>query len=291
MAGGAGKTEQLAAFARLLRAARVIHPFPTLANVVAVALFAAVASHGAPPAGALLRLLLVMLLIQSAIGAANDAADAELDRASKPWKPIVCGALTRSGAWAIAGIAAAGAALLAATFGPAAWLAAMGGLACGLAYDLGLKRTAFSVVPYLIALPLLPLWVWIALDRYSAGLLWEYPLGILIGLSLYLGNTAPDIADDLAGGVRGAAHRLGPRRAQIGSWLALGGAIALGVALAPLAGYRLRLVLPAGAAAALCVVGAIAVSRDGSRAALLRAWALLIAGGLVFGLGWLAAAP
>jgi len=44
----------------------------------------------------------------------------------------------------------------------------MAGMACGLAYDLGLKRTRFSVVPYLIALPLLPLWVWTALGRFHA---------------------------------------------------------------------------------------------------------------------------
>lgn len=277
---------------RLARAARVIHPFPTLANVLATGLFALIAAHGRPPAGRTALLLATMFCIQCAIGATNDARDVELDRASKPWKPIVAGALGRGSAWVIAGTAAIAACLLATRFGPAGWALALAGLACGLAYDLGLKRSRFSVVTYLIALPLLPLWVWVALDRFSAGLLWEYPLGALIGVSLYLGNTAPDIAADAAAGVAGAAHRLGLRRTLLGAWGALALAIGAGLGLAPVAGYELRLVAAGGGVGLLCLAAAVALSlRGGGREALLRAWALLIAGGLAFGLGWLAAAP
>jgi len=53
--------------------------------------------------------------------------------------------LLRAALFALAGCA------LAATFGPIAWALAVAGLACGLAYDVKLKRTRFGVVPYLLA--------------------------------------------------------------------------------------------------------------------------------------------
>ena len=43
--------------------------------------------------------------------------------------------------------------------------------------------------------------------------------------------------------------------------------------------------------AAFALLGAIFVARNGRRADLLRAWGLLIAGSLAFGLAWLTAAP
>ncbi len=277
--------------ARSLVAVRVIHPFPTLANVVATALFALVAARGLPDGGRLARLLLVMFCVQSAIGAANDAMDVELDRATKPYKPIVAGALSRRAAWLVAGAAAALACLVALTLGPGGWALAMAGLACGLAYDLGLKRTAWSVATYIVALPLLPLWVWTALGRFSPALLWAYPLGALLGVALYLGNTAPDVAADARAGVHGAAHRLGERGAVLGSRLALALAVVAGLALAPLAGYRTGLVAAGAGAALLALAGAVSVSRRGDAPGLRRAWALLIAGSLAFGVAWLAAAP
>jgi len=276
---------------RLLSAARVIHPFPVFANVVAVALFALVAARGAPDGGRLLRMLVVMFCLQSAIGAANDAADVELDRLAKPWKPIVAGALSRRAAWLVAAGAAAAGGALALTLGVGGWALAMAGLACGLAYDLGLKRTPWSIVTYIVALPLLPLWVWTALGRFSAALLWAYPLGALLGVSLYLGNTAPDIESDARAGVRGLAHRLGERGAVLGSRLALALAVAAGLVLAPLAGYRTGVVAAGAGAALLALAAAIGVSRRGGEAGLGRAWGLLIAGSLAFGIGWLAAAP
>jgi 4-hydroxybenzoate polyprenyltransferase len=275
---------------RWLRAARVIHPFPTLANVLAVCLFAGIAEGGVPPAGATTRLAASMLLLQAAIGAANDAVDADLDRASKPSKPIASGALSTRQAWAVAAVGAILGLAVAATFGTAAWLLAVAGLSCGLAYDLRLKRTAWSATPYLVALPLLPLWVWTALGRFHAGLLAEYPLGVLIGLALYLGNTAPDIAADSAAGVRGAAHRLGLRRTLRLAWSAQGAAILLGTLLALTEGYSIVVLLPASALAALLLGAAILVARPRSSELLVRAWGLLVASSLVFAAGWLASA-
>jgi 4-hydroxybenzoate polyprenyltransferase len=277
---------------RFAVALRVIHPFPTLANVVAVALFAALAARGTPPAGAVARLMVTMFLIQSAIGAANDAFDVGLDRAAKPWKPIVAGALSRRAAALLAVTAALSACLLAATFGPAGWALAMAGLACGLAYDAGLKRTPLSLLTYLLALPLLPLWIWVALGRFSPALLWEYPLALLVGASLYLGNTAPDVEDDLAAGVSGLAHRLGRRGALAAAWGALGLALVLAQPLALAAGYDLALVVSGVGASTVLFAGAIALAlRQPSPVGLRRSWAVLVLATIVFAVGWLAAAP
>lgn len=292
MDAAAGARAHLHGWRRWAVALRVVHPFPTLANVVTVALFAALAARGAPPAAALLRLLATMLLIQSAIGAANDAFDVELDRTTKPWKPIVAGALSRRAAALLSAIAALAACGLAATFGFAGWALAMAGLACGLVYDAGLKRTPLSLLTYLLALPLLPLWIWVALDRFSAALLWEYPLALLVGASLYLGNSAPDVEDDLAAGVHGLAHRLGRRGALLAGWGALGLALVLALPLAALAGYDLAVVLSGVTAGALLLgAAALLALRQPSAAGLRASWAVLVAAVVLFAFGWLAGAP
>ncbi len=277
---------------KILRACRVIHPFPTLANVVAVFLFALVAWHGLPPWSRLLRLLLVMLFIQSAIGAANDAYDVDLDRLTKPWKPIVAGALSRRSAGTLAGAAAIAACIVCATLGFGPWLAGMGGLACGLAYDAGLKRTPFSVATYLLALPLLPIWIWSALGRLAPGLLWEYPLGVLVGAALYLGNTAPDIDSDVAAGVTGAAHQLGTRGALLGGWICLALALALGPIIAVPAGYQTGRVIAAALMAGALLLVAVGLCLLRPLPAVMRiGWGLMIAASLLFAVGWLSSAP
>ena len=63
---------------RLLRAARVIHPFPTLLNVAATAGLAVVAARGVADGSLLARMLLLMLCAQSAIGIVNDLCDRDL---------------------------------------------------------------------------------------------------------------------------------------------------------------------------------------------------------------------
>ena len=276
---------------RALYALRVIHPLPTVANALSVGMFALIARHGRPPIGSLLVLLATIFLIQGSIGAANDAFDVDLDRLSKPYKPIVAGAISRRAAVVVAVISAIAACAIASSFGLAAWLLAMTGLACGITYDAGLKSTRFSVLAYVLAMPLLPLWVWVALDRFSLGLLWVYPFGILIGISLYLGNTAPDIASDTAAGIAGTAHRIGLARTLICAWGCLGLTLGLGPILAGVAGLNTGLVAATSAGASLWLVAAVLVSVRNTDPARLRiSWVLTIASSLIFALGWLTAA-
>ncbi len=207
--------------ARLLRAVRIVHPFPTLLNVAATAMLAFVAVGGMPDAALLARMLLTMLFAQCAIGVANDICDESLDAAAKPWKPLPAGLVSRRAATVLASAFIAAAAALASTLGLAGFLLAMLGMACGLVYDVWLKRSIFSAVPFMIAIPTLPLWVWATLGEWQQELLWVIPLGALIGLSLHLANTLPDIDGDRAFGVEGLAHRLGTRGSMLLGWARL----------------------------------------------------------------------
>lgn len=189
---------------------RFVHPFPSVVvTVVTVGLAFVVESS--PSLATVSVLGVSMLCYQFAIGAANDLVDAKDDAAAKPWKAIPRGLVTRrTGLALVAALAGAGM-LLSSVLRGEAWLVGMLGLACGLAHDVQLKRTVWSWLPLSLALPLVPVWVFLALDRWSP-LLWSaVPLGALIGLSLHLANQAPDVPKER--GYRGLAHRLGTERA------------------------------------------------------------------------------
>jgi len=177
-----------------------------------------------PPIGKVAALAVGMLCFQFAIGLANDVVDAPDDAVSKPWKAIPRGVLPRKQAVAAAA-GFAGAGMLVTSGLPfGAWLVGLGGLACGLLYDVQFKRTALSWLPLAVALPLVPVWVYVALGAWDQVLWWAFPLGTLLGLSLHLANQLPDLA--LEPGVRGTAHRIGARRAMAAS-LGLYGAAAV----------------------------------------------------------------
>jgi len=238
------------------------------------------------------RLALTMLCIQFAIGVLNDWADRHLDAASKPWKPLVAGLVSPRVALATA-LALIAAAMLLATYGGfRAWLLAMGGLGIGVAYDLGLKRTPLSALTYAVALPLLPLWVWTALDRGSTALVIVLPLGMLLGFGLQLVNALPDAGADAAGGLRGTVQWLGPERARRAAWGTLAGAGLLALGLARPAGLHLVPFLPCWLGAAVLYGAALAAYRrqPGERA-LRLGWNLLAPAVAVLAAGWLASLP
>jgi 4-hydroxybenzoate polyprenyltransferase len=276
--------------ARSLRAARIIHPFPTLLNGAATAGLAFVAAGGAPDASLLIRLVAAMLCAQSAIGVTNDYFDQELDARTKPWKPIVAGLVSPPTAVAVAVAFVIAALALALTMGLASLALMALGTAAGITYDVWLKRTRFSVVPFMVAIPTLPAWVWVTLDAWHAALWWIVPLGALTGVALHLANTLPDIDDDRAHGVEGFAHRLGPRRSMFVGWMSFALALALSALLAIPLSYDMRWYAPAGAFAALCLAGSIAVyamRRD--QIALQAGFGALGIGSAVVAVGWLGA--
>lgn len=225
----------------MLRAAfRAAHPFPSILVALLTVALVPLADRDAP-----LRLYLLlggaMLLFQFTIGLVNDLVDVEADRRDKPWKPLVRGAInTGQVRWLAVGCGALGLALTTAL--PfTAMIIAVCGLSAGLAYDLWLKETPLSWLPYSLALPLLPNWVYVATGEWRPLLWWAFPLGAVLGLALHLSNEAPDVGRS---GVEGLPGRLGPawsRRLALALFIG----ISLTVAI---------LVLPSSQALALAAV-------------------------------------
>lgn len=272
------------------RAARIIHPFPTLLNVAATAGLAFVAAAGSPDVSTLVRMMIVMFCAQSAIGITNDLFDRDLDARAKPWKPLVSGLLSPSTAMLLDAALIAVTMIIAATLGVASFALAMLGLACGLAYDAWFKRSPLSALPFMVAIPTLPLWVWATLDEWHGVLWWVIPLGALVGLSLHLANTLPDIDDDAAYGVRGLAHRLGARGSAAIGWSSFAAALLLSLLLAFVLDYDLRVYAPAAIAGAALLVGSIifyAARRDAF--ALQSGFGAIGIASAIVAVGWLAA--
>lgn len=192
-------------------ALRILHPFPSLLVAALTVVLAFLADAHAEPL-IYVQLGLGMLLFQFAIGLTNDIADIEADRMAKPWKPLVSGTVSRQTAVRLAAAFAGAGLLLTASLPIGAWLIGAGGLFCGLAYDVSFKRTALSWLPYAVALPLIPAWVYVSLDAWDALLWWVFPLGVALGFALHLANQSPDVEGDRKAGVVGAAQRIGGRR-------------------------------------------------------------------------------
>jgi len=270
---------------------RLLHPFPSFLVTLASALFAELAAGGHAPVDRLTRLVLSVACSQFAIGSANDVIDRALDAATKPWKPIARG-LIRPRSAAILALALSVVCLaLSASLGAATLAAASLGLGCGLLYDVWLKRTSWSWLPYGVALPTLPIWAWAAMDKLTARLLPAYPLGLLLGLALHLANTLPDLEGDRAFGVRGLTHALGLRRSLQLCWGAIALAQALTLVLAPLLHYH-GPGYPAGFATSLALLAlsmALYTARPTQRTLQINFGVLALAA-LALALGWLAGA-
>jgi 4-hydroxybenzoate polyprenyltransferase len=195
------------------------HLAPVLVVELATAAFAVIAWGGLPPPHLLGALLLAMLGGQLAIGAINELVDLPYDTVGKPWKPLPSGDVSIRGARAMV---AAGLVMMVAfgsLFGTLAiWLLAAG-TGLGIAYDLWFKRTVWSWLPYLLALPLLPIWVFAALGEPEPRLLLLYPLGALATVGVHLAQSLPDVAIDRAAGLPTATSRLGQRLTFAVAWL------------------------------------------------------------------------
>lgn len=196
------------------------HIVPVLVVSVATVAFAIVAWGGLPPWRLLLPLLLAMLGGQLAIGALNELVDAPLDALVKPWKPLPSGAVSAGGAKAMVVIGLVMMTVFGAPFGATPFAILTLGTGLGLAYDLWLKRSSWSWLPYVLALPLLPIWVFTALGRPEARLLFLYPLGALATAGVHFAQALPDTARDRTAGLRTVTARLGLWRTFALAWSA-----------------------------------------------------------------------
>lgn len=149
---------------------------------------------------------------QLSIGWSNDYLDAERDRVVRRLdKPVAAGAVAPGvvGTAAVVGVILA--VVLSAALGWRGGSAALVIVLCGWTYNLRLKATAMSWLPYAIAFGLLPAVVTLSASPSRWPAPWAVAAGALLGVAAHLANVLPDLHHDLATGVRGLPHRLGAR--------------------------------------------------------------------------------
>nr|WP_239072909.1 UbiA family prenyltransferase [Cellulomonas oligotrophica] len=234
--------------------------------MVVTALSAALAVGLGADAPTVLLVLLVVLTGQLSIGWSNDWVDAARDRAAgRTDKPVVQGAVTAAALRTAAVAALAVSVAASALAGPAAAAAHLGVVAMGWAYNVRLKSTAASWVPYAVAFALLPAFVVLALPGPALPAGWLLAVGALLGVGAHLANVLPDLEDDAATGVRGLPHRLGRRTTGVLAPAVL--ALAVLVAVLGPPGPPAPAGAVVGAAAVLTAVaaGAVGLRRERSR--------------------------
>jgi heme o synthase len=244
---------------------RACHPEPTAA-VTAVA--AALATSVGRGVAGTVAVTAAVLAGQLSVGWMNDYLDRDRDvRVRRADKPVVAGRLS-AGTLRTATVAAAVAVVpLSLLSGGLAGSLHLVAVASAWAYNLRLKSTALSVLPYAVSFGLLPAFITAGLPgRPVVG--WLVAAGALLGAGAHFANVLPDIADDLATGVRGLPHRIGATGSRVAAAVLLTAASVV-LAVGP-PGPPGVLGVGAVLVAVVCGIGAgVLGRRPGSRAAFL----------------------
>ncbi len=263
--------------ARILVA--LLHPLPSLATTAAAVGFGLLFRLRLQD-GRLWRLALTMLLAQFSISALNDWADRERDARAGRARPLPAGLLSPRTAITTAVVCAALAVALAASFGWRSTGLVVLGIAAGWLYDLGLKATPLSFLPFALAFPLLPLWVGVVAGRFDRSLLWLFAAGMPLAMAIHLADAIPDREVDAAGGARTMAVALGrPAAERLAAFALAAGASILGLSLG---GTRIAAaggVWVAGATAAVAYLFAVRREHEAQRLRVFR-WVLVAGAGL-----------
>jgi 4-hydroxybenzoate polyprenyltransferase len=190
---------------------RLVHPFPSVLDGAVVTGIAWLA--GAPPTRAIL-LGGAMTLLQFAIGAVNDVVDAPADAGRKPGKPIPAGLVSPAVAISIAILAGLAGLAIVLPMDPRIALIGLVVLGVGLTYDLRLKGTPWSWLPFAIGIPLLPVFGWLgAAGELPPVFAVVLPIAFVEGAALAIANALVDLERDATAGRSSVASAIGDRRA------------------------------------------------------------------------------
>ena len=204
------------------------HPLPSAA-VTAFAV--AVSAAAGRAAGGVLLTGLAVLAGQLSIGWSNDLLDRARDLAAgRPDKPLATGEVdprtVRRATW-LALVACVPLSLANGLLAGTVHLLAVSG---GWAYNLGLKRTWASPVPYAVSFALLTCFVTLGLGGSPWPQPWAVAAGALLGMGAHFLNVVPDVDADLAEGVRGLPQRIGARASAVTGAVLMAAAAVLVVA-------------------------------------------------------------
>ena len=204
------------AAARSLALVRAGHPEPGLA---VTGLAVALAAFSGMSSVRIVVLAVAVLSGQMIVGWTNDLLDARIDRrAGRDEKPLASGALPIR--WVA--VAAVVATVVCVVFSLLCGLAAAAvhlvlGVGAAITYNLGLKTTVLSWVPYMVAFGALPVAVGLTLRPTELPPVWVVVVAGLLGIGAHLLNVYPDLDADAATGVRGLPQRLGRRGIPVGT--------------------------------------------------------------------------
>lgn len=198
---------------------RSTHPGPSFAVTVVVVVLGIGMGLDAPR---VIVLGFAILLGQFSVGLGNDWLDAERDKQSRREdKPIALGMISRRLAFSaavatgIVGLALTSFLSLPATLAHAVFIAS------GWSYNLWLKRTAYSILPWVLGFGALPLVATLSLAHQELAPWWMIAAAALLGVAAHFANALPDLDADRATGVVGLPHRLAPRTSGVIIFLAL----------------------------------------------------------------------
>lgn len=207
---GSGAVRSESLFTGLVRAC---HPGPTAAVTLLMTALAVSAGHGGR--GCVL-VGTAVLAGQLSVGWCNDAVDARRDLAAGRYdKPVVSGAIGAGGVRTAAVVALVASVPLSLAGGLLAGCVHLIGVGGAWAYNLGVKATRLSWLPYAVGFAALPAFVVLSLPGRAVPAWWVVTAGTLLGVGAHLGNVLPDIESDLRAGVRGWPQRLGPARTRL----------------------------------------------------------------------------
>ncbi|MFE3389000.1 UbiA family prenyltransferase [Streptomyces anulatus] len=236
---------------RVAGLALACHPGPALA-VTALGCALALGSGLGGPRSALVTA--AVLTGQLSVGWCNDAYDARRDAdAGRRGKPAADGTVEARAVWAAAAVAFALCVPLSLACGALAGVVHLAAVAAAWLYNLRLKATALSLLPYVAGFGALPAAVALSLPGGPWPRWWTVTAGALLGFAAHLADTLPDIATDRAAGIRGLPHRLGAKGTRLLLPAPLLGATAV-LAFGPPGP------VDAGGAAALVLAGAAALA-------------------------------
>ncbi|MBT2470530.1 UbiA family prenyltransferase [Streptomyces sp. ISL-66] len=188
------------------------HPVPAAAVTLLTALLAAAVGLG-PVAGT--TAAAAVAAGQLSIGWCNDRLDMRRDAAAgRRDKPLATGEVGPGAVAAASCTALLACVPLSLACGARAGWVHIACVAAAWSYNLWLKHTPASWLPYTVAFGLLPAFLTLTSPSAAWPPMWLTAAAALLGTGAHFANALPDLDEDIAGGVLGLPQMLG-RRASI----------------------------------------------------------------------------